>query len=193
MDDSSSASRKRNTADLNFCHNLLASGLRIGSNWSCERFKRRKSECNWRFSTCQKSAEAQAPCEYSGKKKPGFTAGLRQSLEEKISSMSIEWSIAESLLTHLEHIGKLEMDLQVLRGSTLSCGAESRMSHPKDTDIQPALPVQIVASTLAIHAHHHAHKPHPSTAARAYLLISLLGTYVVLPPHSSGVSLLQCP
>ncbi|KAL3452726.1 hypothetical protein BJX65DRAFT_302635 [Aspergillus insuetus] len=109
MDDSTLAPRKRNIA-------------KPDSRSSCERCKRRKIKCNRQYPTCQKCAEAQASCEYSGKKKPGFSAGLRQSLEEKIT--------------------KLEMDLQALRGSTLSSRAESRMSQFKDTEIQPELPLQ---------------------------------------------------
>ncbi|KAL2801785.1 hypothetical protein BJX63DRAFT_438498 [Aspergillus granulosus] len=99
MEGSSSAPRKRNTA-------------KTDSPSSCERCKRRKIKCNRQYPICAKCAEARVSCEYSGKKKPGFSAGLRQSLEATIS--------------------KLEMDLQALRGSTLSAGAESRMLKPTD-------------------------------------------------------------
>ncbi|KAL4767145.1 hypothetical protein BDW60DRAFT_212246 [Aspergillus nidulans var. acristatus] len=99
MDGSSSAPRKKNTA--------------------CERCKRRKIKCNRQYPMCHKCAEARASCEYLGKKKPGFSAGLRQSLEAKIS--------------------KLEMDLEALRGSSQSSGAaESLMPKPRDAASEDA-------------------------------------------------------
>ncbi|KAI1047333.1 hypothetical protein LB505_012681 [Fusarium chuoi] len=51
---------------------------------SCERCKQRKAKCDRRLPACQRCEKAKVECEYGGRRKPGFPAGHRQMLEEKI-------------------------------------------------------------------------------------------------------------
>ncbi|KAF5967143.1 positive regulator of purine utilization [Fusarium coicis] len=53
---------------------------------SCERCKQRKAKCDRQLPTCQRCEKAKVECEYGGRRKPGFPAGHRQMLEDKIES-----------------------------------------------------------------------------------------------------------
>ncbi|SPO00780.1 uncharacterized protein DNG_03528 [Cephalotrichum gorgonifer] len=57
---------------------------------TCERCKRLKSRCDRRAPSCRRCEVAGAPCEYLGRRRPGFPAGCRQVLEEKISLLQAE-------------------------------------------------------------------------------------------------------
>ncbi len=51
---------------------------------SCERCKLRKSKCDREHPSCQRCKDAGASCRYQGRKRPGFPAGHRDLLEDKI-------------------------------------------------------------------------------------------------------------
>ncbi|KAH7249623.1 hypothetical protein MRS44_007083 [Fusarium solani] len=57
---------------------------------SCERCKRRKAKCDRQTPACQRCERAHVECEYAGRRKPGFPAGHRQVLEDKIEMLEAE-------------------------------------------------------------------------------------------------------
>ncbi|KAF5720255.1 positive regulator of purine utilization [Fusarium globosum] len=57
---------------------------------SCERCKQRKAKCDRRLPACQRCEKAEVECEYGGRRKPGFPAGHRQMLEDKIEKLESE-------------------------------------------------------------------------------------------------------
>ncbi|KAF5637401.1 positive regulator of purine utilization [Fusarium sp. NRRL 25303] len=79
---------------------------------SCERCKQRKAKCDRRLPACQRCEKAKVECEYGGRRKPGFPAGHRQMLEEKIE--------------------KLESELRAIR-STPRTSTSTDQAPPQDT------------------------------------------------------------
>ncbi|KAH9206149.1 fungal-specific transcription factor domain-containing protein, partial [Leptodontidium sp. 2 PMI_412] len=57
---------------------------------SCERCKTRKIKCGRQRPTCRRCATIDAACIYAGRRKPGFPAGQRQFLEDKIKILESE-------------------------------------------------------------------------------------------------------
>ncbi|KAH6871486.1 hypothetical protein B0T10DRAFT_500499, partial [Thelonectria olida] len=57
---------------------------------SCERCKQRKTKCDRQLPSCRRCEGAQVDCEYAGRRKPGFPAGHRQVLEDKIEKLEAE-------------------------------------------------------------------------------------------------------
>lgn len=53
---------------------------------SCERCKKRKSRCDRKAPACSRCNKARAECVYGMRKRPGFAAGHRQDLEDKIGA-----------------------------------------------------------------------------------------------------------
>ncbi|KAJ5475369.1 hypothetical protein N7539_008435 [Penicillium diatomitis] len=54
----------------------------------CERCKQRKTRCDREFPACQRCRRLDVRCEYAGRKRPGFPAGHRQLLEEKLRALA---------------------------------------------------------------------------------------------------------
>lgn len=64
---------------------MRGSGLAyLGPCNSCERCQSRKSKCDRQRPSCQRCRDAGALCRYQGRKRPGFPAGHRELLEDKI-------------------------------------------------------------------------------------------------------------
>ncbi|KAK3307729.1 uncharacterized protein B0T15DRAFT_522392 [Chaetomium strumarium] len=79
---------------------------------SCERCKLRKSKCDREHPSCQRCKDAGVSCRYQGRKRPGFPAGHRELLEDKIR--------------------RLEAEVQVLRQSD-----EQQQQHQEQQPQQP--------------------------------------------------------
>ncbi|KAH8701537.1 hypothetical protein BGW36DRAFT_458415 [Talaromyces proteolyticus] len=77
---------------------------------SCERCKQRKSRCDRKQPACQRCRKLSVSCEYPSRKKPGFPAGHRLQLEEKIK--------------------KLEEELRTLRNDGCGVRSEIQSSFP---------------------------------------------------------------
>ncbi|KAH6689035.1 hypothetical protein F5X68DRAFT_230696 [Plectosphaerella plurivora] len=57
---------------------------------SCERCKRRKAKCDRQLPECHRCLEANVPCEYANRRRPGFPSGHRQVLEAKIRGLEAD-------------------------------------------------------------------------------------------------------
>ncbi|RBR13265.1 uncharacterized protein FIESC28_08231 [Fusarium coffeatum] len=62
----------------------------VRSMISCERCRQRKAKCDRQLPGCERCERAQVDCEYAGRRKPGFPAGHRQQLEDKIQRLEAE-------------------------------------------------------------------------------------------------------
>ncbi|KAI6763187.1 hypothetical protein HG531_013084 [Fusarium graminearum] len=57
---------------------------------SCERCRQRKAKCDRQLPGCERCGRAGVECDYAGRRKPGFPAGHRQELEDKIQILEAE-------------------------------------------------------------------------------------------------------
>ncbi|KAJ4004579.1 hypothetical protein NW752_011676 [Fusarium irregulare] len=98
----------------------------VRSMISCERCRQRKAKCDRQLPGCERCGRAQVECDYAGRRKPGFPAGHRQELEDKIQ--------------------RLEAELRALRGSS---GNNEVVVSPAQHDTSPSsatLPTQQAAA-----------------------------------------------
>ncbi|KAM5353549.1 hypothetical protein ACJ41O_000199 [Fusarium nematophilum] len=88
---------------------------------SCERCKRRKAKCDRQLPACQRCERAHVECEYAGRRKPGFPAGHRQVLEDKIGECLVaarapRFKQTCPLTAHWS-LESLEAELRAIRGN----------------------------------------------------------------------------
>ncbi|CAF3525491.1 unnamed protein product [Fusarium graminearum] len=81
---------------------------------SCERCRQRKAKCDRQLPGCERCGRAGVECDYAGRRKPGFPAGHRQELEDKIQ--------------------RLEAELRALRGTS---GSNEAIVSPAQHDPSP--------------------------------------------------------
>ncbi|XEV04846.1 hypothetical protein FSHL1_010133 [Fusarium sambucinum] len=68
----------------------------VRSAVSCERCRQRKARCGRQLPACERCESAHVDCDYAGRRKPGFPAGHRQELEDKIERLEAELSALRS-------------------------------------------------------------------------------------------------
>ncbi|KAM0245800.1 hypothetical protein ACHAP5_005119 [Fusarium lateritium] len=101
----------------------------VRSMTSCERCRQRKAKCDRQLPACERCERAQVDCDYAGRRKPGFPAGHRQELEDKIQ--------------------RLEAELRALRGTwgaSSSNQAIAPLAHHDSSNPSSILPAQQAAS-----------------------------------------------
>ncbi|PTD03042.1 hypothetical protein FCULG_00009002 [Fusarium culmorum] len=82
---------------------------------SCERCRQRKAKCDRQLPGCKRCGRSGVECDYAGRRKPGFPAGHRQELEDKIQ--------------------RLEAELRALRGTS---GSNEAIVSPAQHDPSPS-------------------------------------------------------
>ncbi|PVH67972.1 hypothetical protein DL98DRAFT_662382 [Cadophora sp. DSE1049] len=116
---------------------------------SCERCKSQKLRCDRQKPSCQRCAKAQASCRYSGRRRPGFPAGQRQYLEDKISRL-------ENEARRAQESSKVASDASIQSSDTPNSEPTSTVipdlvAKPQAPDTDPdALPIATVEKTRSL-------------------------------------------